>query len=687
MPFERIKPPKLHAVIGTLIGIAIGVIIAKGNKAVLETTNALNKEGCPDEKGVAKLKKKSQALQGLSGNLASSMAKFASLPPKILIPVAALEIAIDIILAIPVPQALGIPPGPAGGLIIGLPVNTTTKFADTLNILKEFAAALKLSAIAIALCLKGAEGAVSGITARVKDLDAPIRACEIENKLKKTLSLKQAGMLGMLDAEGKYITSTIGMKVLGKPPTDPANVQVKAVLKGLGIDVGVKGSVESLEDFKDKLGLSPSDKDFIKPPLAMRISSGPDKNKLAVVSKDRDIFNDATDSNLLNANDGIIDNDYDIKIVELDTFKQGGLSGRAKALSDLDTALRQMNDKLAVSSGIDSGGDGEDGYGEWILKSGSGKNGAPLTAPPSPTSPFTDIDESIWIWNGGTVTEGLGLTTEELEELRDSIKSISKGLQVATDKPVELDPEYSYLGYELRIVKDPFSPPLAPKHFGIATVDGIQKVRGPSSYSSNKQVLLDELKYRIDEQLIELSRIAADEAALLAQVAQGPTNTKPEKTLAIKGPKKGVISGVVSIKDAPRKKGLLVPKTIKQATEGTNPGLGIPREKIKTLNRDKEVILNKGNSLEPRKAIETPGGSLPRVVTSNKISKIPRQGSLSSVVNKVGEKQNKDRKDKGTYKVEHTRKEEPKKIQAPTQKNTQKEKKTQIPRTKFKMNK
>ena len=620
MPFERIKPPKLHAVIGTLVGVAIGVIIAKGNKAVLESTNQLNKGGCPDEKGVAKLAAKQAALGGLSSNLAASLGAFKAIPPAILGPVAAIEIAIEIILMIPLPQAIGVPPGPAGGLLIGLPVNTTTKFADTLNILKEFAAAMKISALAIQLCLKGADAAIGGIGARVKDLDAPIKACQIENQLKKSLTKKQAGMLGMLDADGEYITSTLGQKVLAKGNTDSAKKQVETILKSKGILTPVKGSADSVEDLKKRLNLPKSDSDAIQIPSAVRISKGVDANKIAVINRDRDLTLDETDSTLVNANDGIIDNDYDIYIVELDTFKQGGLSGRAKALAELDNALRQMNDKLSVSTGIDSG--------------------------------------------QGDVIEGLGLTTTELTDLKEGLESLSKGLQTKTDKPSETDPEYSYKGYELRIVKDPFSPPLAPKNFAIATIDDIQQLRGPSSFSSNLQVLLDEIKIRIDDQIEERAKIQAAEQAMLDAAAAGPSPKRPStlkgihkagKELGIGMPATGIIRPLNPSKALPSKEQLegltggknrrLPPDLPPGGGEYGGPRRAIPVDPRQTGNELMPKPTNMG--MPPKRDLrftQRPGGLPPKDIRKQEITTGTKRSPAVKKVEK--EKQIREHNDK-----------------------------------------
>lgn len=63
------------------------------------------------------------------------------------------------------------------------------------------------------------------------------------------------------------------------------------------------------------------------------------------------------------------------------------------------------------------------------------------------------------------------------------------------------DPNYLYKGYVLAIVTDPNSPRIAPRRYAIATDNkGTVRLRGDSSFSSDTQVLLDELKFKIDNQ-------------------------------------------------------------------------------------------------------------------------------------------------------------------------------------------
>lgn len=65
------------------------------------------------------------------------------------------------------------------------------------------------------------------------------------------------------------------------------------------------------------------------------------------------------------------------------------------------------------------------------------------------------------------------------------------------------DPSYLYKGYTLEIIEDPNSPKIAPRRYAIAKDSrGNIKLLGQSSFSSSTQVLLDEIKFQIDKQLV-----------------------------------------------------------------------------------------------------------------------------------------------------------------------------------------
>jgi hypothetical protein len=72
-----------------------------------------------------------------------------------------------------------------------------------------------------------------------------------------------------------------------------------------------------------------------------------------------------------------------------------------------------------------------------------------------------------------------------------------------TDSAGNINPDYLYKGYTLEILQDPNSPKIAPRRYALAKNKvGVVVVIGESSFSSSTQVLLDELKFKIDNQLI-----------------------------------------------------------------------------------------------------------------------------------------------------------------------------------------
>ena len=90
------------------------------------------------------------------------------------------------------------------------------------------------------------------------------------------------------------------------------------------------------------------------------------------------------------------------------------------------------------------------------------------------------------------------LTDEERKALIDKIqgKTDEASIRGITDK------SQSGKTYTIKIIKDPNSPDVAPKRQAIAQdFRGITVLTGPSSFSSSTQVLIDELKFRIDNQL------------------------------------------------------------------------------------------------------------------------------------------------------------------------------------------
>ena len=108
-----------------------------------------------------------------------------------------------------------------------------------------------------------------------------------------------------------------------------------------------------------------------------------------------------------------------------------------------------------------------------------------------------------------------------IKNLKDRLDSIDLAIQqcsigqpadlnqiLATAQPKENtgsegtpNQNYLYKNYVLAIIEDPNSPKIAPRRYAVAKDrNGTIQIRGESSFSSDTQVLLDELKFKIDNQ-------------------------------------------------------------------------------------------------------------------------------------------------------------------------------------------
>lgn len=465
MPFEVFKPPKIHEAIANTVGKSSGIAVAKGLKVVTGATNKMRAKGCPPPAELAKVASQVGQVGALSGTLNGQLSAFKSIPSGLKAPVGGIRGAVASILSIAIPQAFPhVQVGPPG-----LPVSVTLKFYDLCNKLKEMAAAFELTADAVGNTVSSAEGSIQEISRQVKALEAPIKACKINQAIKSNLTNEQAGKLGLLDSNGDLITETLGSKILEKANTRPASEQLKLDLSNsLGVEVNMKGTStvdEVLNKLKNPIaaGVSKGDAYRLLPPGIFKLETGESiditGNQFAVFT-DKQVLTSNEDINLdanginLDANGINLDANGNtaltIKLESPSSLKPGGITGTSQALAELNSALTNISDKL--------------------------------------------------VFAGDALANDIGVSVEVLETLKKDLEDISSG--IVTKKDEELtNSDLTYRGYLLKIIRDPASPKLAPRHFAVAIRDGKQELKGPSSFSSSKEVLLDEIKFRIDNQL------------------------------------------------------------------------------------------------------------------------------------------------------------------------------------------
>ena len=127
---------------------------------------------------------------------------------------------------------------------------------------------------------------------------------------------------------------------------------------------------------------------------------------------------------------------------------------------------------------------------------------------PPKIGPWTDVNslEKASIDNLNTSLSKLNDSNIN-QDTKDNIKKLLDNFKTPTAEVSKDSKDFYHTGpdgivYKLEILFDPNSPQIAPRRFAIAsTLNGVVKFRGPKSFSSSTQVLLDEIKFRIDNQL------------------------------------------------------------------------------------------------------------------------------------------------------------------------------------------
>lgn len=390
MPYVNIPESKLSGTIARLVGKLQGQVTSHALDRATEITNLLNREGCPNERDLRRLRSKKQSLDNKLANIDNRLRRVKRLPRKLRAPLTGLKAALKIILNFPIPQS--VPPG------FGLPVSITTKYADIMHLLKEFIKQISDDIEAISIILETPAISLESINRNLQRSDNALKSCEADLALQKELdegnvSLEQLDKIGILNEDETFIFSTLGPKLLSRNTNDNTALRYKG------------------------------------------------------------------------------------KWIEGRQYFEGDI------ISFKKIRWSCTNDHISNSKGGKL--DGLPGVGPWIEINDLERNSIDLL-----NKLLNNIDGS-----------------ELNNDIKNRIKGILDTFVAPNEGASELDSEFFHTGptgqiFKLEIILDPDSPTIAPKRFAVAkNLEGIIVLKGAKSFSSSTQVLLDEIKFRIDNQL------------------------------------------------------------------------------------------------------------------------------------------------------------------------------------------
>lgn len=340
-------------------------------------------------------------------------------------------------LIILLPIPQSVPPG------FGIPVGITTKFADIMHLLKEFIKQISDDIDAINAILDTPNNLTTSLTRQLANLDGAVRACELENELRNQLESGAVDRQQLLDI-------------------------------GLINDSDDNGDIEEI---------------FITSKLLPSFVGG---------------NNIAQDGNLL-ANNTTATNNND------PLYKGKWTTGIRYYVKD--KVLYQ--EKIWVCSkehisNINGGkNDGPPGIGPWVesnivLAGGDfGQLDSNFELNGDYENAIKTLENILLKLETSTIDDKVKDNVSKLLKSFNTLYTPANGSLAGTDNSGNIfytAPNGEV--YKLKIVEDRNSPKIAPRRFAVAEdKEGVVVLQGPKSFSSSTDILIEELKFRLDNQL------------------------------------------------------------------------------------------------------------------------------------------------------------------------------------------
>jgi len=444
MAYVNLPESGMSAGIAKIVGKLQGKLSANVIAQTTQISDSFRVAGCPTLGKLDRLKNKQQNLNKSLSSINGRLNKFKKLPKTLKVPVKALKVIIKVISSLPIPQS--VPPG------FGIPINITVKYGDLLVKLKEMVNQIDEIITGIEAVLETPTSQLSAISDILSRTESAISSCQVSAQIQEDLNngninedeLKD---LGLMDDDGITIFSTLGPLFVGNSTLD--NSGNLSNIKRLGT--------------QDEIDNGATD--------VVIAGTGTGKNGAFTES---DLNND-----------------------------QQGIDRAIKALTE---SLRKINDSNLGTGTGGQGGTGIGGQGGTGIggQGGSGTGGQGGTGTGGQGGSGTGGQGG----QGGSGIGGQGVGDTSQNAFKDNIKKLLDSLQNLTPKDKAAPGSFTYtaengITYALEIEKDPTSPEIAPRRFGVArTLDeGVAVIKGQPSFSSDTDVLLDEVKFRLDNQL------------------------------------------------------------------------------------------------------------------------------------------------------------------------------------------
>lgn len=154
---------------------------------------------CPPPKELAQITTTLTNLKKLLGSFDKKVSRFKEIPKKLDKPIVAGKVIVEILSHMPLPSTVGTPPGPAGGVIVSVPVGVIQAQANTLVFARKMVETLETDKKSLASIFSNLDGIFNPLISKVKQIEGLLQRCTENPNLSDDDRRKILGAAGALE--------------------------------------------------------------------------------------------------------------------------------------------------------------------------------------------------------------------------------------------------------------------------------------------------------------------------------------------------------------------------------------------------------------------------------------------------------------------------------------------------------
>jgi len=241
MPHGLLKKfkSKIPVFIAHQVGKIQASIYAKINDRINEILNKLINQ-CPPPRELERISRSLTSLKSTIRSFDNKLNRFKRIPSKLDTAIKAGKVVVEILSHMPLPTTIGLPPGPAGGVIFSVPTGIIQAQSNTLVFAREMVETLEDDKKAISSILDSTNGVFDPVKVRIEQIEKLLNRCsenpDLTDEERKAILNSAGGGRTVGDDLGEEYTSINGKTYTLKILNDPTSPDIAPRRQAVAFD-------------------------------------------------------------------------------------------------------------------------------------------------------------------------------------------------------------------------------------------------------------------------------------------------------------------------------------------------------------------------------------------------------------------------------------------------------------------